>query len=192
MKTSLTNTCPEFCQELTNQGQAFKFSIMLGTSFSFILVTRSKEHHLEDMKKKKPSPSSLRRNQIRRQDFLGTRKTITPEPKPTQKEAQHQCGLCGFEMNSERELGNHMRKKYKDRDQLCGSTLLSLLRSADGINERYSAFKTWGTEFESNVFLELHNERDHNKTENIVSSESLMDEWDLGCQEVTTELRRFL
>ena len=173
---SLTNKCLELCQELANQGKAFKFSIMLGTSFSFLLDTRSKENPQEGMEKKKPSPFSFRRNQKRKQDFLETRKT-TPEPKPTHKEAKHQCELCDFEMDTKRQLENHERRKHKDKDQLCGSTL-PLLRPADGINERYHACNTCGKEFGSNIFLKFHKEIDHDETENFVFSESLLDEWD--------------
>ena len=68
--TALTFKCFELCQPLVNQEQAFNFSLTLGNSF--ILDTRIKEPTLE-ARKKQTSPSSLRRNKIRRQKFLETR-----------------------------------------------------------------------------------------------------------------------
>ena len=174
--TSLTHKCLELCHALTNQRQAFKFSIMLGTSFSFVLDTRSQEDTQQCMKKK-PSPSSLKRNQRRRQEFCERRKTEDPEVKVTHKKAKYKCELCDFEINSQRELETHMERKHKGNDQLGGSTL-PLIRSADGINEEYQVCKACGKEFGSNVFLELHKEMEHDKTENFVFSESMLDEWD--------------
>ena len=76
--------------------------------------------------------------------------------------------MCDFKMNSERELENHMEMKHKDNDQ-------PLLRSSDGINGRYQVCQTCGKYFGINMFLKLHKEKKHKKTENFVFSESMLD-----------------
>ena len=61
--------CMEFCQALASQGQSFKFSISIGSNFSFSLDTRSKATTSQGTKKM-ASPSTLRRNARRREEFL--------------------------------------------------------------------------------------------------------------------------
>ena len=88
--TALTLKYLELCQTQANQGLAFNFSLTFGTSFFFILDTRKKEPALE-ARKKKTSPSSLRRNKIRRQKFLETRKIskASVKQKSTPKKTIH-------------------------------------------------------------------------------------------------------
>ena len=65
--SSLATKCMAFCQALTSQGKAFQFSLNIGTTFTFTLDTRCKETLAT---KKKASPSTLRRNAKRREDFF--------------------------------------------------------------------------------------------------------------------------
>ena len=67
--SSLASQCLALCQTLTSQGKAFNFSLNIGSTFSFCLDTRSKEA-LPGGTKKKASPSTLRRNTKRREEFL--------------------------------------------------------------------------------------------------------------------------
>ena len=69
--------CMEFCQALTSQGMKFFFNLSTGTGFSFSLDTKESgkpasavAEHAKEKKKKKLSPSDVRRNQRRRQEFL--------------------------------------------------------------------------------------------------------------------------
>ena len=69
--------CMEFCQALTSQGAKFSFNLTTGTGFSFSLDTKESSkpaftvaEQAKRKKKKKLSPSDLRRNLRRRQDFL--------------------------------------------------------------------------------------------------------------------------
>ena len=69
--------CMEFCQALTSQGAKFSFNLTTGTGFSFSLDTKESgkpafavAEQAKRKKKKKLSPSDLRRNLRRRQDFL--------------------------------------------------------------------------------------------------------------------------
>ena len=77
-KEVLVTQCMEFCQQLMTKETSFSFSLSLGSSFCFSLDT--KESASLDSKRaassglpgtrKKLSPSSLRRNIRRRQEFL--------------------------------------------------------------------------------------------------------------------------
>ena len=68
--------CMEFCQALTSQGMKFSFNFSTVTGFSFSLDTKESGQPAfavaEQVKKKKRklSPSDVRRNQRRRQEFL--------------------------------------------------------------------------------------------------------------------------
>ena len=67
---SLTTQCLAFCQGLASQGQCFAFALTIGSTFSFSLDNREKTTFIKENKKKKPSPSTLIRNQKRREGFL--------------------------------------------------------------------------------------------------------------------------
>ena len=66
--------CMEFCQALTSQGTKFSFNLTTGPQFSFSLDTKDLETSTsvvtEKVKRKKWSPSDVRRNQRRRLEFL--------------------------------------------------------------------------------------------------------------------------
>ena len=66
---SLANKCMDFCQALASQGTSFSFTLTTGSQFSFSLDTRGVKA-VEEVKKKKLSPSDVRRNARRRQEFL--------------------------------------------------------------------------------------------------------------------------
>jgi len=68
--------CMEFCQALTSQGMKFSFNFSTVTGFSFSLDTKESgqpafaEAEQVKKKKRKLSPSDVRRNKRRRQEFL--------------------------------------------------------------------------------------------------------------------------
>ena len=71
--SSLAAKCLDICQVLAGQGLAFNFSLSIGSNFSFSLDARGKGQALATQgktKKKKKTPSTLRRNAIRRSEFL--------------------------------------------------------------------------------------------------------------------------
>ena len=78
--SSLATKCLAFCQALSSQGKAFQFSLNIGSTFSFTLDTRCKETLAT---KKKASPSTLRRNAKRREDFL--KRKYKPEDQQQEK-----------------------------------------------------------------------------------------------------------
>ena len=74
----IENKCLELCQALATYGQKFSFSLNIGSNFSFSLDTRemltsldaSKVTTLQKGMKKKLSPSQVKRNLKRKEDFF--------------------------------------------------------------------------------------------------------------------------
>ena len=78
----LATMCLDFCQTLKTQGFAFKLALTLGSGFSFSLDTQGKA-----LTKKKPSPSTIRRNARRREMFLSKKRN--PAPSSTARPLQY-------------------------------------------------------------------------------------------------------
>ena len=74
---SMASKCLAFCQTLVSQGQVFNFSLSIGSDFTFSLDTRSKAFKSQG-NKKKPSPSTVRRNARRRAEYLAKKQQIPP------------------------------------------------------------------------------------------------------------------
>ena len=79
-ETDLANKCLDFCQTLSSRGSAFKFSLTMGSTFSFSLDTNvlTSDIQVKYVPKKKPSPSTIRRNARRREMFLGKKRNPAP------------------------------------------------------------------------------------------------------------------
>ena len=113
--SSLLSKCLDLCQALCNQGQAFNFSVTIGKDFTFSMDTRSKEVSPVTVVKKKASPSTMRRNALRRQEFL--KKKRSPSSKnscevETVSDAPS-CDQCDYKAASEKGLKQHKRMKHK-------------------------------------------------------------------------------
>ena len=65
---SLVSQCLALCQTLAGQGKAFSLSVTVGSTFTFSLD--SKEAASLPKKKKRSSPSTIRRDAARRERFL--------------------------------------------------------------------------------------------------------------------------
>ena len=104
---ALVTKCLDFCQALTNMGQTFSISLSIASSFSFSLDTRKTTAEGAVKRKKRASPSRLRRNQRRKEEFL-KRKT---EP-PSEEEA-FKLKECGKSYKSENGLKIHKGKAHK-------------------------------------------------------------------------------
>ena len=76
---SLAYKCLDLCQTLASQGQAFTFSLTIGSTFNFSMSTGSQDTPAPAAQtlKKKKSPSTQRRDARRRKEFL-KRKSQTP------------------------------------------------------------------------------------------------------------------
>ena len=112
---TLLSKCLDFCQALSSQGQAFNFSVAIGQDFTFSLDTRSKETSPVTLMRKKASPSALRRNARRKEEFLQRKQnssTVKPSEVKTVVNALS-CDQCDFKPASEKGLRQHKRMKHK-------------------------------------------------------------------------------
>ena len=108
---SLVNKCLELCHALAGQGKAFRFSLTIGSTFTFSLDSREgKKTPLPSRK----SPSTLRRNAKRKEDFL-KKKSSSESASATGLESnqevmlqrpEFQCDGCDFKSKFENGLKN--------------------------------------------------------------------------------------
>ena len=158
--TAMLSKCLEFCQVLVSKGQKFSFSLTTSSTFSFSLDTRKESTTLEPSKvnnlqekvfKKKLSPSQVRRNIKRKEDFL---KRKFSEEFPFVK-----CDKCGKIFKSETDLKNHMDNEHLKQDftdnivQLDGNDDIDKLKEDNNEKDITSTFKFVSemTEEERNV-----------------------------------------
>ena len=71
-ESPLASKCLDLCQMLASQGQAFTFSLTIGSTFNFSISTGSQDTPAPPTKavKNKKSPSTQRRDARRRKEFL--------------------------------------------------------------------------------------------------------------------------
>ena len=117
--SSLATQCMAFCQALANQGKVFQFSLTVGPAFSFTLDTRCKDN-LATTAKKRVSPSTLRRNAKRREEFLKKKlkpatvqEKIVTDRESTIRSATFQCDQCDNTFKTESGLRIHIGKSHK-------------------------------------------------------------------------------
>ena len=121
--SSLATQCLALCQALTSQGMAFNFSLSIGSTFSFSLDTRSKEA-LPSKAKKKASPSTLRRNMRRREEFFNKKKSEASEAEKSESDkeasqpATFPCDQCDNVFKSEKGLKIHIGKGHKTVEKI--------------------------------------------------------------------------
>ena len=121
--SSLASQCLVFCQTLPSQGLAFNFSLNLGNSFSFSLDTRMGAPVKPMTGKKKTSPSTQRRNNRRRKQFLESKQTESQSAEPNKN--VFSCDICDFSATSRKDLNGHVVRNHKDIEQLDGHTSLN-------------------------------------------------------------------
>ena len=114
VNSTLASKCMDFCQALASQGHVFNFSLAIGPDFSFSLDTRSKVLGLSGTKKK-ASPSTLRRNAKRREEFNQRKQKSLSARISTEGDASEapKCDHCDYEAASEKGLRQHVRMKHK-------------------------------------------------------------------------------
>ena len=82
----------DLCQALVDKGTPFTFSLTIGSTFTLSLDTRGKEEVPTILARKKPSPSTLRRNARRKELFLKRKAENTSEtPEVIKKKPEAQC-----------------------------------------------------------------------------------------------------
>ena len=85
---TLATQCTEFCRHLDAQGRYFKFSISIGSDFTFSLDTEEEATTIKEVRKKKLSPSSLRRNERRKLEFLNKKSTSSETKESSEKKTE--------------------------------------------------------------------------------------------------------
>ena len=123
VSSSLATQCLAFCQTLASQGQAFNFSLTLGTSFSFSLDTRVEAPVPQVIRKKKTSPSTQRRNDRRWKKILESKQTGSKSAEENGK--LFSCDVCDFSEKSRKYLNVHKNRQHKDLEQLDGNMSLN-------------------------------------------------------------------
>ena len=112
--STLLSKCLDFCQALSSKGQAFNFSVAIGPDFTFSMDTRSKA--ASPGIKKKASPSTLRRNARRREEYLQRKQNPSPVNSTEEVEIVSDalsCDQCDYKPASEKGLRQHKRMKHK-------------------------------------------------------------------------------
>ena len=88
----LASKCLEFCQTLADKSLTFSFSLTIGSSFSFSVDTRVKE--VLAPKRKKKTPSTLRRDARRREELLKKKFNASTEvPSQSDQVSEKEAGV---------------------------------------------------------------------------------------------------
>ena len=116
--SSLATQCLDFCQALARQGKDFKLSITIGSTFTFSLDTKEGKTTLPTRIQKRKSPSTLKRNAKRREEFL-TKKSTSASPvsglESNQKQCEaYQCDQCNSSFKTVNGLKIHKGKSHKE------------------------------------------------------------------------------
>ena len=120
--SALTTQCLDFCQALAGHGNVFKFSITIGSNFTFSLETKEGKATLPTRIPKRKSPSTLKRNSKRREDFLAKKSTSESSSVVTGLESNQlplkpceafQCDQCDVSFKTVKGLKIHKGKAHK-------------------------------------------------------------------------------
>ena len=140
---SLTTKCLEFCQTLVTKGSAFSFSLKIGSSYTFSLESRKMD---VPKQRKKASPSTQRRNALRRQKFLESKEADKSSLSPSDVETKvaeastpatenFNCDACEFIGESNISLRIHKNRMHKTIPQLDGVDSESTSNNVDDTSD---------------------------------------------------------
>ena len=104
----LASQCLEICKTLAGKSLPFSFSVNIGPNFSFSVDTRGVEEEVLANRKKKKTPSTLRRDARRREEYL--RKKLNS---PIAEKA-FKCDQCDSIFKSENGVKIHIGKAHKN------------------------------------------------------------------------------
>ena len=117
--SSLATKCMDFCHTLASHGKDFQFSLTIGTTFTFSLDTREGKKTMPARSKK--SPSVLKRNAKRRQEFMMKKSQsaaasttgLDSNQTPVKQLEAFQCDHCESSFKTENGLKIHRGKTHK-------------------------------------------------------------------------------
>ena len=114
----LLTQCLDFCHALENKGRQFNFNLTLDTGFTFSLDTRGEQNQPKIRKeKKRKSPSTLKRDLRRKEEFQRKKCSDTPKEAPEVETAlpakSFACDQCEKVFVTEKGLKTHTGKKHK-------------------------------------------------------------------------------
>ena len=131
--SSLASQCLALCQTLASQGRGVHFSLTIGSSFAFSLDTKDVVKVTAPKARKKPSPSTQRRNLRRRNEFLASKEAQSPAKANLNGDDKHDedvletktrdckhvenpaisCDICGHTTMTENGLKHHKKKEHE-------------------------------------------------------------------------------
>ena len=98
--SSLASKCLDLCQTLASQGQAFTFSLTIGSTFNFSMTTDSQDSPAPAAQgEKRKSPSTRRRDARRRKEFLRKKSQLPSSARQPVKDSTD-VTLVGLDANS--------------------------------------------------------------------------------------------
>ena len=119
--SSLTNKCLDLCHALAGQGKVFKFSLTIGSTFTFSLDSRVGKATLPRKDKQRKSPSTLKRNAKRKEEFLAKKSAsssvvtgLESYQKPPKQNKDFQCNQCDANFKTVKGLKIHIGKSHKE------------------------------------------------------------------------------
>ena len=122
MDNSLVIQCMEFTKHLASHGYGFKFSLSLPSGFNFTLdVTQEELPPSNILERKKQSPSTLKRNALRKNFFYkykNLEKPAGPQLVDIQIESEDKmikCNQCDNRFKCNNTLEVHMREKHSQQ-----------------------------------------------------------------------------
>ena len=121
--SSLAIQCLALCQSLERQGKVFKLSLTIGNAFSFSMESRGGTTPVPINRKKRASPSTVKRNARRRSEFLARKRMEVAASKETQADVEYTqqmpqrapfpCDQCDLGFKTGNGLKIHVGKSHK-------------------------------------------------------------------------------
>ena len=121
--SSLVIQCLALCQSLERQGKVFKLSLTIGNAFSFSMESRGETTPVPITRKKRASPSTVKRNARRRSEFLAKKRMEVAASEEAQadvestqqlpQKAPFPCDQCGLGFRTGNSLKIHVVKAHK-------------------------------------------------------------------------------
>ena len=142
----MASQCMAFCQTLASQGKAFKLELKIGETFSFSLDTKKEiSSPIPVQKARKVSPSTMKRNALRRQKFLASKNKASAEKVATENPAENSviqkpsvsCEECSHTIQTVGGMKLHVKNKHSI-SQIDGNTSLVETIEEETVTKHFS------------------------------------------------------